>query len=118
MATPDGYGWVDFGDKLPLTADRVARLLTSPAIGRSRRHRCSCRTYYNPYISRGQRFMPYTGCGGPHPMSGAARVLGRRGRPPVHQGTLNNVPQTPEAPTFTGKVEAPAVNPGSSGLRP
>lgn len=113
---PDGYGWVDFCDRLPLTADRIPdyyfrRYNTVPAT------QMFFPGYYNPYISRGQRFLPFTGCVGPHPLS----------KPPVasaeetvhpYNSTLNNVPQTSVAPTFTGRVEAAPVNPGSSGLRP
>ena len=113
---PDGYGWVDFGDKLPLTTDRVPDYFF-------RRYRSVPATqmffpsYYNPYISRGQRFIPYSGCGGPHPMS-TPPVFSAEEVVHPYTSTLNNVPQTPEAPTFTGKVDAPAVNPGSTGLRP
>ena len=74
-------------------------------------------SYYNPYISRGQRFMPYAGCGGPHPMSNQPAASAEETVHP-YTSTINNVPQTTEAPTFTGKVDSPPVNPGSTGLRP
>ena len=113
---PDGYGWVDFGERLPLTADRVPdyffrRYNTLPAT------QMFFPGYYNPYISRGQRFLPYSGCGGPHPMSKPPVISAEE---PVHpySETINSTPRTPVAPTFTGKVEAAPVNPGSSGLRP
>ena len=113
---PDGYGYVDVADRLPLTADRTPdyyfrRYNAVPAT------QMFFPSYYNPYISRGQRFIPFAGCGGPHPMSKPAVISAEE---PVHpyNSTLNNTPQTTEAPTFTGKVEAPPVNPGSTGLRP
>ena len=113
---PDGYGFVDFGDSLPLTADRVPdyffrRYRVVPAT------QMFFPTYYNPYISRGQRFLPYVGCGGPHP---ASNLPAQSAEETVHpyQSTLNNTPQAPPAPGFSGRVEAPPVNPGSTGLRP
>lgn len=113
---PDGYGWVNFGDQLPLTADRVPdyfyrRYRAVPAT------QMFFPTYYNPYISRGQRFMPYAGCGGPHPMS-TPPVASAEETVHPYSSTVNNVPQTTEAPSFSGKVDAPPVNPGSTGLRP
>src|SRR5262249_6757226 len=70
---PDGYGYYDHGVSLPLTVDRTAeyyfpRYLAVPA------SQSFFPTYYNPYVSRGQRFIPYAGCGGPHPMSGPPRA--------------------------------------------
>ncbi len=114
---PDGYGWIDVAERLPLGADRTPDYFF-------RRYNVVPATqmyfpgYYNPYISRGQRFIPNSGCGGGvHPMSKPAVLSAEE---PVHpyNSTLTNTPQTTEAPTFSGKVEAPPVNPGSSGLRP
>ena len=114
---PDGYGWVDFGDRLPLGADRIPdfyfhRYNVVPAT------QMYFPTYYNSYIMRGQRFLPYSGCGGGvHPMSGPAQQSAEVSVHPYTE-TLSNSPQTTAAPTFTGKVEATPVNPGSTGLRP
>ena len=113
---PDGYGWIDIGEHVPLTADRTPDYFF-------RRYNVIPATqlyfpgYYNPYISRGQRFLPFAGCGGPHPLSGPALQSAEEKVHP-YNSTLGNIPQTLEAPTFTGRVEAPAVNPGSTGLRP
>ncbi len=112
---PDGYGYFDIGDRLPLTADRTPdyffrRYNAVPPT------QMFMPTYYNPYISRGQRFLPFAGCGGPHPMSGPARVSAEESVHPYRQ-TLNTTPRT-AFPTFNGRVEAPPVNPGSTGLRP
>ena len=113
---PDGYGWVDVNDRLPLTADRTPdyyfrRYNVVPAT------QLFFPGYYNPYITRGQRFLPFAGCGGPHPMSGQPKQSAEETVHPFNS-TLGNTPQVSEAPTFTGRVEAPPVNPGSTGLRP
>src|SRR3954451_24101419 len=69
---PDGYGWWDHGVNLPLgcTADRTAeyffpRYYSLPA------EQMFFPTYYNPYVNRGQRDIPYAGCGGGPPIGGA-----------------------------------------------
>jgi len=72
--------------------------------------------YYNAYISRGQRFLPYVGCGGPHPLSGQPVASAVEPVNPYRQ-TLNETPRT-AVPAFSGRVEATPVNPGSTGLRP
>jgi len=72
--------------------------------------------YDNPYVSRGQRFIPFTGCGGPHPASGRPAASAEESLHPYGE-TLNNQPRT-AIPTFNGRVEAQPVNPGSTGLRP
>jgi len=112
---PDGYGWHDFGVKLPLTADRTPeyyfpRYLSVPP------SQLFMPNYYNPYVSRGQRFLPFAGCGGPHPVSRPPTVSAEE---PVHpySATMNTQPRT-AIPTFNGRVEAQPINPGSSGLRP
>ena len=111
----DGYGYVEVGDRYPLTADRTPdyffrRYNAVPAT------QMFMPNYYNPFISRGQRFIPYTGCGGPHPMSGQPMVSAVDPVHPYNQ-TLNVTPRA-TVPSFTGRVEAPPVNPGTTGLRP
>lgn len=113
---PDGYGFFEFGDQLPLTADRIPdyffrRYRVVPA------NQMFFPTYYNPYISRGQRFLPYAGCGGLHPMSGQPKQSAEESVHP-YNNTVNNQPQTAPPPQFTGRIEASPVNPGSTGLRP
>src|SRR5262249_9121141 len=66
---PEGYGYVDYGPYLPLSADRTPdysfpRYFALPAV------QVMPGTYYNPYVTRGQRYTPYAGCGGWHPASG------------------------------------------------
>jgi hypothetical protein len=73
-------------------------------------------TYYNPYVNRGQRYMPYTGNGGDHPMGGppldTARTLVR-----PYSALTNNKPVV-RVPRLNGRVEAPVDNSGKTGLTP
>lgn len=112
---PDGYGYFEIGDRLPLTGDRIPdyyfrRYNVVPA------SQMFMPQYYNPFVTRGQRFLPYAGCGGPHPMSGQPTASAEL---PVYpyQETLNTTPRV-NLPAFTGRVEAAPVNPGNTGLRP
>jgi hypothetical protein len=112
---PDGYGWVNPGVLLPLTADRTPdyffpRYLALPAT-----QQC-LPNFYNPYISRGQRFIPYAGCGGLHPASGPPTATAVEAMHPYTE-TLNNQPRT-AIPTFSGRVEAAPDTSTSTGLRP
>jgi hypothetical protein len=114
---PDGYGYIDHGVNLPLYyADRTPeyhfpRYLAVPAT------QLFLPTFYNPYVTRGQRYMPYAGCGGsPHPMSAPPTVSAVNSVHPYTE-TLNTTPRV-SAPRFSGRVEAPPVNPGTTGLRP
>ena len=113
---PDGYGWVSYGTALPLGANRISeyhfpRYFALPP------DQLFPVTYYNPYTTRGQRFLPYAGCGGDHPAGGPALVSGNT---PVHpyNETISATPVIRTAPPFTGRVEAMPINPGQSGLRP
>jgi hypothetical protein len=112
---PDGYGWVDFGTTLPLGSDRITdyyfrRQFSMPV------SQMFLPQYYNPYLTRGQRYVPYTACGGMHPAGGPA--LGPADMP-VHpsQDAERSQPSRP-TPTFSGRVEAPPAPPGGSGLIP
>jgi len=112
---PDGFGWFDNGIYLPLGADRIPdyyfpRYFALPP------EQLMFPSYYNPYISRGQRYIPYAGRGGEHPMGGPAlgsAVL------PMHpyNDSLGSGP-TVRMPTFSGRAEAPPVNSGTTGLAP
>ncbi len=112
---PDGYGWHDPGVFLPLGADRdaeyfIPRYLTVPV------DQAFMGTYYNPYVNRGQRYLPYTGNGGDHPMGGppldTAKTLVR-----PYSSLTNNKPVVP-VPRLNGRVEAPVDNSGKTGLTP
>jgi hypothetical protein len=112
---PDGYGYHDYGVHLPLAADRISeyyfpRYMAVPAT------QSYLPNYYNPYVSRGQRYIPYTDCGGPHPASGPPQASAMEEVHP-YRATLNETPRV-TAPRFSGRVEATPVNPGSTGLRP
>src|SRR5436305_289751 len=57
---PDGYGFWDAGIYLPLGADRTAdyffrRQFSAPV------DQMFMGTYYNPYVTRGQRYLSYAG---------------------------------------------------------
>ena len=112
---PDGYGWVDYSQGLPLGANRnpdyyFPRYHAVPA------DQMFFPTYYNPYLTRGQRFIPFTNCGGDHP-GGFPPVA--PANMPIHpyNDTLGTQVLRPQ-PAFNGRVEAPPINPGTSGLRP
>src|SRR3954471_12754940 len=66
---PDGYGWVDYGTYLPLGADRTPdyffpRYYSTPPA------QLLFPAYYNRYVMRGRRTIPYTNGGGAHPAGG------------------------------------------------
>lgn len=112
---PDGYGWYDVGTALPLGANRTPeyffpRYLAVPG------PQLVYPSYYNPYTTRGQRYLPFAGCGGEHPAGGLPTGSAET---PVHpyQATLGNGPRV-KLPNFTGRVEAEPVNSGSTGLTP
>lgn len=112
---PDGYGWWDHGTALPLGGDRTAeyffpRYYAVPAT------QLFLPNYYNSYVTRGQRYIPYTGCGGAHPMGGPAPASAHL---PVHPG-LEAAESRPVVtpPTYSGRVEATPVNSGGTGLTP
>ncbi len=112
---PDGYGWFDHGTALPLGANRTAeyyfpRYLAAPA------PQLFLPTYYNPYVNRGQRYIPFSGCGGEHPMGGPP--IGSATTPVYPYSSMaGSDPQTP-LPTFSGRVEAPPISSGGTGLTP
>ncbi len=112
---PDGYGWADYAPYLPLNGDRTAdyffpRYFVVPP------EQMFFPTYYNPYVTRGQRYLPYVGDGGAHPAGG----------PPISSAELPMRPYasmpsaTPAVPVprLGGHTEAPFVPSGTSGLTP
>lgn len=109
-------GWYSPGDRLPLGADRTAdyffpRYFAVPP------EQMFMGTYYNPYVNRGQRYIPYTGGGGDHPAGGLPLD---RAETPVHPYTMldNSQPVTP-VPTLGGRVDAPPLPAsGGTGLTP
>ncbi len=112
---PDGYGWFDHGDYLPIRADRIPeyyfpRYLALPPA------QLFLPSYYNPYITRGQRYIPYANCGGEHPMGGPP--LGPAQLPVYPYNDSLGTGPTVSLPAFTGNIGAPPVNAGSTGLTP
>jgi hypothetical protein len=113
---PDGYGWVDYGTYLPLGADRTPdyffpRYLAVPPI------QLFLATYYNPYNQLGQRYLPYSGCGGGvHPMSGLP--LGSSLTPVYpYYGAPGDRPVV-SPPTFSGRVEGSPTPTSSRNVYP
>lgn len=112
---PDGYGWVDYGDALPLGANRTIdyyfpRYLALPP------NQLFLPTYYNPYVMRGQRYVPYTGCGGEHPAGGPAVASAVTPNHPYREA-IGTGPRASITP-FTGRTEASPINSGTTGLTP
>jgi len=112
---PDNYGWVDYGVALPLGANRTAeyyfpRHLSVPP------DTAFLPTYFNPYIMRGQRYVPYAGCEGAAPAGGAPLASALT---PVHpyQESIGHGPRV-TLPPFSGRIDAPPVNSGATGLTP
>jgi hypothetical protein len=112
---PDGYGYWDPGCYLPLGADRTVdyffrRYYAVPA------DQLFMPNYYNPYVTRGQRYLSYAGCGGLHPAGGPA--LGSADTPMhPYENTIGSGPRV-TIPAFSGRIEAPPVNSGGTGLTP
>jgi hypothetical protein len=112
---PDSYGWWDHGTALPLDANRTPEYYF-PRYYSLPPEQMFLQSYYNPYLTRGQRYISYTGCGGWHPAGGPPTGSAMT---PVHpyQDTIGSGPRI-SIPTFSGRVEAPPVNSGGSGLTP
>jgi len=111
---PDQYGWHDPAPYLPLGTNRTAdyyfrRYFSIPP------EQAFLGVYYNPYVMRGQRYLPYTGNGGCHPMSGPPPDSART--PVRPYSSLTNRPVVP-VPRLNGRVEAPVDNSGKTGLTP
>jgi hypothetical protein len=112
---PDGYGWHDIGDRLPLGPDRhpeyyFPRYFATPP------EQMFLQNYYNPYVTRGQRYISHAGCGGCHPMGGSPPASAATPTNPYRE-SVGTGPRVP-VPTFSGRVEAPPVPTGASGLTP
>jgi hypothetical protein len=73
-------------------------------------------TYYNPFVNRGQRYLPYTGNGGCHPMGGPP--LASAETPVRPYSSLSDVAPVTRIPRLNGRVQAPVENSGKTGLTP
>jgi len=112
---PDQYGWVDYEDNLPLSADRTPEYYF-PRYFAIPPEEMFIQTYYNCFETRGQRYIPYAGAGGDHPMGGPAPAVAELPVSP-YAAELNNEPLM-NVPRFNGRVEAPPLPSGGSGLTP
>lgn len=109
---PDGYGWVDYGTALPLGADRTPEYFF-PRYLASQTQQVFFPQYYNPYIQRGQRYIPYTGCGGAHPFGGPPPASADTSMHPDRDARAAE-PVVP-VPSFNGRVEAAPITSGAGG---
>jgi hypothetical protein len=112
---PDNYGWVDYGVLLPLGADRTPdyffpRYLSAPP------QQMIPQTYYNAFLTRGQRYIPYCGAGGDHPMGGPPIASAELPVSPYAAAPNSELVVTP--PRLNGSVEAPPLPSGGTGLTP
>jgi hypothetical protein len=112
---PDGYGWFDTDAALPLGADRTSDYFF-PRYYAAPPKQLFLPSYYNPYLTRGQRYLPYAGCSGAHPAGGPPTGSAYT---PVHpyQDTIGTGPRM-TLPGFSGRIEAPPINSGGTGLTP
>lgn len=102
-SAPDGYGWRDPAGLLPICSGRdpeyyFPRFLAVPPI------QAFPPTYFNPYLTRGQRYIPYS-CWPP---------FGTETPFNPYAASLSNDPKVP-VPAFTGKVEAKPVTTNAGG---
>lgn len=113
---PDGYGFWSQGHKLAICQGRttefyVQRYMMLP----------SCQLlfpqYFNPYVMRSQRYIPYTGCvGGCHPFSDPI-IPTTLSMKPYDEGPVSTQPVV-NMPRFVGVTESEPINSGSSGFLP
>jgi hypothetical protein len=106
---PDGYGYFDRGTYLPLGGDRTPEYFFNRYYTLLP-EQTFLPSYYNPYVNRGQRYIPYAGCGGDHPFGGPPQ--GEVASPlQPDRDAARNQPVVP-VPDFTGRTEAPPVSSG------
>ena len=103
----------DYGVDLPLGADRTAEYYF-PRYFAVPPEQMFIQTYYNPFETRGQRYIPFIGAGGDHPAGGPPQDR----RMPVTP--YADEPNTPvvRVPRLSGSVEAGPLPSGGSGLTP
>ncbi|MEW4570647.1 hypothetical protein AB1L88_22515 [Tautonia sp. JC769] len=105
--SPDGYGWYDPGITLPIREDRTTayyfrRYMAVPP------ETMFLPNYYNPFVTRGQRYLPYSGMGGMHAAGGAPS--GSAATPVSPYSDLTREVSPAQVPNFSGEVQAPPSN--------
>ena len=115
-ATPTATAGVDHGDALPLGADRTAEYYF-PRYFAVPPDQMFLPTYYNPYLTRGQRYIAYAGCGGDHP-AGGPRSASADDAASTPTGDDRLAAPAVALPPFTGGSRPRRCNPGGSGLTP
>jgi hypothetical protein len=113
--SPSGNGWFDPGVYLPLNGDRTADYYF-PRYHAVPPEQMFLTTYYNPFETRGQRFIPFDAGGGAHPAGGPP--LGPSDLPVSPYASLPNASPVTSVPTLNGRTEAPPIASGGSGLTP
>jgi hypothetical protein len=111
----DDYGWVDYGCYLPLGADRIAEYYF-PRFNSVQADQLFVPTYYNPFETRGQRYIPFVAAGGDHPAGGLP--LGPSDLPVTTRDAMPDKGPVTPVPRLNGRVEAPPTPAGASGLTP
>jgi hypothetical protein len=112
---PDGYGWHNIGGYLPLGANRTTeyffrRYFSVPP------EQAFMPTYYNPYVMRGQRYLPFAGNGGCHPAGGPAPDTAITPARPY--SSLSGDKPATRVPVLRGRVEGTSDTSGKTGLTP
>lgn len=111
---PDVIGWADYGVLLPITPDGRNPNYYFPRAYAVPADQLIMGTYYNPYVMRGQRYIPYTGDGSAvGPPAGSALT-------PTHPYASSIAEKPPQVtvPRFNGETQAPPANANASGLTP
>jgi hypothetical protein len=112
---PDGYGWADYGPYLPLADDRTAEYYF-PRYHAVPPEQMFIPTFYNPYETRGQRYIPYVADGGAHSAGGAP--LGPADLPVTPYASMPGRSPFVTVPRLGGRSEASFSQSGTSGLTP
>ncbi|MDG3004149.1 hypothetical protein [Paludisphaera mucosa] len=113
---PYNAGWYSPAPYLPLGADRTSdyyfpRYYAVPPI------QMFPGTDYNPYVNRGQRYLPFAGAGGEHPAGG--EPLDSSTSPVQPYTSMDGSKPTSAVPTLRGRVAAPPLPAsGGTGLTP
>jgi hypothetical protein len=111
----DGYGWVDYGTRLPLAADRTAEYYF-PRYHSVPPEQMFFPTYYNPFETRGQRYLPYVANGGAHPAGGPP--MGPADLPVSPYAAIPGNRPLVTVPRLNGRFDAPPTASGGTGLTP